>query len=181
MALKLTMGGSKSTSKSKAKPAAKAKSTGTKRSTAKAKAAPKRSTAKKTSQTTQRQAPAPKVDPKVHAQHTKALEQAGARHRGARDELEDAINNVHEVVEAAREAGLGMSHIERTVGVSRQWLYKMGTTAKRNGNGSKPAAKRTRGTAKSGSNSSKATPARKRGAATKKTSGGARPKIKINK
>jgi hypothetical protein len=174
MAMKINLG-SKPKGKSTARPKA---STGPKRSRGTTKAAPKRSTGRKTS-TPARQPAQPKVDPKVLKEHTKALERAGARHRGAREELDEAINEVYEVVSAAQAAGVGMSLIERTVGVSRQWLYKMGNSSKRNGNGNKPAAKRSRSAAKAktSANGKSRTTTRKRGSTAK----GTRPKIKIGK
>lgn len=77
----------------------------------------------------------PKIAPTVLAKHEKALKAAGKDRRDAESAHDKAVENVHKVVKAAIKAEVPMSIISERVGVSRQWLYKMGTHRDRqNGN-----------------------------------------------
>jgi isopropylmalate/homocitrate/citramalate synthase len=125
----------KTASKPAAKKAAPAKRTASK-------PAAKKTTAK-TNGTVRRQTP--KIDTKVLDRHVKALTAAGDKRRKTEEAHQAAVENVHEVVTAAIEAKVPMSIIADSVGVSRQWLYKMGNFRERtNGSSStrKTAAKK---------------------------------------
>jgi len=98
----------------------------------------------------------PKVEPKLLEKHVKALEAAGKRRADAEAEHDASVTNVHEVAQAALAAEIPMTLISDKLGISRQWLYKMGNFRSRT-NGSKPkaaakkatsAARTTRSTAK---------------------------------
>src|SRR4051794_16362340 len=112
MALKVKMEGRKAaTRKSTPKASSGPKRT---RGAAKTSAAKKSTPARKTTE----RKPASPFSAAQLKEHTKALEAAGKRHEKAKAEVNDAIDHVYETVNAAREAGIGMSHIERTVGIS---------------------------------------------------------------
>ena len=83
------------------------------------------------------------VDARLEAKLLKLVDKAGKRREAAEIEHKEAINALHEVAQEALEAGVSMAKVTDHSGISRQWLYKMGTFAGRtNGNGSsKPAAK----------------------------------------
>lgn len=80
----------------------------------------------------------PKIDAKVLSTHEKALKRAGDARRKAEEAHNEAVNELHAVAQAALDAEVPMSVVSRTTGVSRQWLYKMGSFRERtNGNGRK--------------------------------------------
>lgn len=80
-------------------------------------------------------------DPKVIKEHVKEMTKVGKRYQAARVEHEDAVNAVYEAATEAMEAGVPTGVITDTLGLSRQWLYKMGSHGGRNGSGSKSKAK----------------------------------------
>lgn len=150
----IRIGGKKNSAakKTTSKPAAKstgAKRTATKPAARKTAAKPK-ATAKKAKPVGAPRGPrTPKTDPKILARHIKALEAAGTKREKAEAAHKEAVNSVHDAAQAALEDEVPMTLISEKLGVSRQWLYKMGSFSGRsNGNGKpKPrattAAKRT--------------------------------------
>lgn len=147
MAIKIRTkaGGSKSTS-------ARSTKTAPKRTASKSTSTAKRTTAKKSTSTGRKRGGprgprTPNLPKGVLDKHTKALEAAGQDLAEAQQAHEDATNAVYAAAGAALEANVPMSIVSDLTGVSRQWLYKMGEHAGRNGSGSKSAAKRA---AKSG-------------------------------
>lgn len=143
----IRIGGKKpaSSSSKKSSTTSKTRSTSSKRTSSKrvgrATPAKKQTSAKKTG--AKRGAPrgprTPKIAPTVLAKHEKALKAAGKDRRDAESAHDKAVENVHRVVKAAIKAEVPMSIISERVGVSRQWLYKMGTHRDRQ-NGSGPAS-----------------------------------------
>lgn len=146
--IKLKAGGSAAkkspVKKASAKPAARSTRKATTRKPATKPAARKPATKKTTGAkkaSTPRKPPTPKTDPKIIAKHVKILEQAGKKRDQALTAHEEAVEGVFKAVQAAIAEEVPMGIIANTVGVSRQWLYKMGEFKDRS-NGSKPAAKR---------------------------------------
>jgi hypothetical protein len=85
------------------------------------------------------------IDPRTEARLLKAVEKAGDRRRKAEIEHKESINALHDEARLAIEGGVSMAKVADASGISRQWLYKMGDFADRegvtNGSGSKTAAK----------------------------------------
>jgi hypothetical protein len=90
------------------------------------------------------------VDPRTEARLLKAVAKAGERRAKAEAEHKESINALHDAAREAIAAGVSMAKVADESGISRQWLYKMGEFAERegvtsgNGNGksaAKPAAK----------------------------------------
>ena len=102
------------------------------------------------------------IDPRTEARLLKVVEKAGDRRRKAEVEHKESINALHDSAREAIEGGVSMAKVADASGISRQWLYKMGDFADRegvtksatNGSGSKTAAK----------SATKRTPAAKRSA-----------------
>lgn len=127
---------------------------------AKASSAPKRSAAKKGSATKGRaQAPAKRTAAKKQSAPRQSgnqaaikrweskLTKAGEKGVKTREAHTEAVQEIYEVAQAAIADGVPMTVVSATTGVSRQWLYQMGSHQGRNG---KPATKRSsskRGTA----------------------------------
>jgi hypothetical protein len=120
-----------------------------------------------------------KSDPKLEAKLLKAVKAAGDRRREAKIEHEESVNALYEAAKEALEAGVSMAKVSDSCDISRQWLYKMGEFAGREGgnggNGAstskaapKPAPKRA--------NARKGRTSTKRGTATK--SAGAKPRTR---
>jgi len=81
----------------------------------------------------------PKIDKKVLDKHVAALREAGKERKRAEKEHDKAVDGVHKAAQAALAAEVPMSIVSAELGVSRQWLYKMGQFRERT-NGSKPSA-----------------------------------------
>ena len=85
------------------------------------------------------------IDARTEARLLKAVEKAGDRRRKAEIEHKESINALHDEAKAAIEGGVSMAKVADASGISRQWLYKMGDFAERdgvtNGSGTKTAAK----------------------------------------
>lgn len=136
----IKIGGSKTTAKkTAAKPAAKRGSTARKSTTT-----AKRTTAKRTATKPKparkaagpRGPRTPKTDPKLLKRHVTALESAGNKRQRAEEMHQEAVEAVHEAAQAALADEVPMTLISEKLGVSRQWLYKMGEFRSRtNGNG----------------------------------------------
>lgn len=142
--------------KAKAKPAttSKTRTTSSKRSSAKrgtATPAKKRSTAAKKTTRPARKGPGsqggpgsrgprtPKIAKNVLDKHVAALRAAGKERKDAEKAHDKAVEGVHKAAQAAMKAEVPMSIISAEIGVSRQWLYKMGQFKERT-NGSQPTA-----------------------------------------
>jgi hypothetical protein len=127
--------GGKSNNGTASKKSSSKRSTATKRVSSKASRARKTApqTAPRSSSRVQKSATAqkraarkPKVDEKVLNKHVTALKTAGNERKAAEAAHDKAVNNVHKAAVAAIKAGVPMGLVATTVGVSRQWLYKMG-------------------------------------------------------
>ena len=68
---------------------------------------------------------------KTALQHDTALKEVGARRKAAEQEHKDAVEAMHKAATAALDAGIPMSIVASTLGVSRQWIYRMGNYADR--------------------------------------------------
>lgn len=179
-AIKIT--GRKTSTTSKAKPAASrktaAKSSGAKattRSTGRSTAAKSNGRAKAPGSGTKmsdgRVRRATTDDQKIINSFIKRLQKAGEKRSVTEQAHKDAVEAVYEITREAMEAGVPTGVITEHSGISRQWLYKMGEHGGReNGNGSKPAAKKTAAKPRGRKPAAKST-------ATKKTTG-RRPKIR---
>jgi len=130
------------------------------------------------------------VDPRTEARLLKAVAKAGERRKKAEMEHKESINALHDAAREAIIGGVSMAKDADESGISRQWLYKMGDFAERegvtagNGNGNgktaakAPAARRApakRTTAKPAAATRRA-PARTRAAA--KPAGKTRTRIR---
>ena len=143
MAIKIA--GRKTTKTSPAKPAAR-KSSGNGRKTRSnaAKASPRKaSTAAKTMSDGRVRRPTTD-DQKVINKHIKILQSVGEDRDETKRAHEAAVQAVYEATQAAMDDGVPTGIITEHSGISRQWLYKMGEHAGRDGNGAaKPARKST--------------------------------------
>lgn len=77
----------------------------------------------------------PKPSDSVIQTHEARLTKAGKRLAKAASEHDKAVDEVAELVRKARSKNVPMIVIHESTGLSRQWLYKMTESAKRNGNG----------------------------------------------
>ena len=137
--------GTKPAAKKKAAAPAKGKQTTTRKPAAKKSTG--RATAKKA---TKQDAPLrPKADARTIEKFERKLTTVGKKRDDTLKAHEQAVEDVFVTVQDAMQANVPMSVIARSVGVSRQWLYKMSTFKGRT-NGSGPK-KQARGAAKTAS------------------------------
>jgi hypothetical protein len=151
MPVKIKVAG-KSTEKPAAKPA---RSTGrkatTRKGTTSARASAKRTERAKPAAAKSSDGPVRRasknVDPRTEARLLKAVAKAGERRAKAEMEHKESINALHDAAREAIAGGVSMAKVADESGISRQWLYKMGDFAERegvtagNGNGKTAAAK----------------------------------------
>jgi hypothetical protein len=73
------------------------------------------------------------VDPRTEARLLKAVAKAGERRTKAEIEHKESINALHDAAREAIAEGVSMAKVADESGISRQWLYKMGEFAEREG------------------------------------------------
>lgn len=121
------------TKRASTKPAAKRGTAATKRNT-RSTSKPK---AKSTPTGSTRRSSKPQVSDAQLNKWIKQLYSAGDKLRKTQVAHTEAVDNVNEVAQDALAAGVPMKIVHEQTGVSRQWLYKMGQSNKRD-NGSTP-------------------------------------------
>lgn len=118
-----------------------------------------------------------KSDPKLEAKLLKAVKAAGDRRREAKIEHEESVNALYEVAKEALEAGVSMAKVSDSSDISRQWLYKMGEFAGREGgNGASTSKPAPKAAPAKRANARKGRTTNKRSTATK--SAGAKPRTR---
>jgi DNA-binding phage protein len=120
------------------------------------------------------------IDAKDEAKLIKLVTKAGDRRRQAEEEHKESVNALHAAAQEALEAGVSMAKVADASGISRQWLYKMGTFRPEERGGTQLRANGGNGktTARSVKRPTPPTPPKRRSASAKPAAKASKPTSK---